>query len=276
MQSLKQDPWPQLLKKLDQQGPRIMIDLLLDCSLFTAVRAGKGNLYQLSGKPISELKTIVSQEAEAKPRTEHSLSAIVFVGSHMLYGREMLNCYGQVRFGLHHKRTYNILSFCSSRFEKLVEDVTDFLNRYSHEAPMVQQAEDKNALVTITNPEIQENTVRLMMGMFPRQFHPNKAFSSVLERQNLGRENSVAELSKPQIPKRLRGIATHLVQKLQIRHKECSYIRQLQRYCPVSPYSTYVEIIENENLCADRRTHLILGTRTSRVHEEERRKLQVT
>ena len=80
---------------------------------------------------------MVSREAKAKPKTEHSLSAIVFVGSRMLYGQEMLNCHGQVRFGLHHKRTYNILSSCSSRFKKLAEDVTDLLNRYLYKAPMV-------------------------------------------------------------------------------------------------------------------------------------------
>lgn len=46
---LKDAPWPQLLKLLGQSGEKIMIDLLLDCSIFLPVRAGYQNYYQLSG-----------------------------------------------------------------------------------------------------------------------------------------------------------------------------------------------------------------------------------
>lgn len=47
---LKQDPWPQLLHILGKSGESMMINLLLDCSIFLPVEAGQGNYYQLSGK----------------------------------------------------------------------------------------------------------------------------------------------------------------------------------------------------------------------------------
>lgn len=47
---MKQAPWPQLLRLLGKSGELMMINLLLDCSLFLHVDAGHGNYYQLSGK----------------------------------------------------------------------------------------------------------------------------------------------------------------------------------------------------------------------------------
>ena len=49
--ALKLGPWPRLLALLGQSGQRIMIDLLLDCSVFVLVEAGLGNYYQHSGMP---------------------------------------------------------------------------------------------------------------------------------------------------------------------------------------------------------------------------------
>lgn len=48
--AIKQSPWPQLLQLLGKSGESIMINLLLDCSIFLHVEAGQGNYYQLSGK----------------------------------------------------------------------------------------------------------------------------------------------------------------------------------------------------------------------------------
>lgn len=47
---LKQTPWPQLLHILGKSGESVMINLLLDCSIFLPIEAGQGNYYQLSGK----------------------------------------------------------------------------------------------------------------------------------------------------------------------------------------------------------------------------------
>lgn len=38
-----------MLALLGQSGERLMLDLLMDCSVFVAVQAGFGNYYQLSG-----------------------------------------------------------------------------------------------------------------------------------------------------------------------------------------------------------------------------------
>ena len=46
VRALKQDPWPQLLLLLGQAGERMMIDLLLDCSIFGHVAAGRDNYQQ--------------------------------------------------------------------------------------------------------------------------------------------------------------------------------------------------------------------------------------
>lgn len=47
--NIKQAPWPQLLHLLGKSGEGMMINLLLDCSIFLPVEAGQGNYYQLSG-----------------------------------------------------------------------------------------------------------------------------------------------------------------------------------------------------------------------------------
>lgn len=47
---MKRAPWPQLLQLLGKSGESVMINLLLDCSIFLPVESGQGNYYQLSGK----------------------------------------------------------------------------------------------------------------------------------------------------------------------------------------------------------------------------------
>lgn len=49
-QGLREYPWPQILLLLGKSGENMMIDLLVDCSIFLSVNAGRGNYYQLSGK----------------------------------------------------------------------------------------------------------------------------------------------------------------------------------------------------------------------------------
>lgn len=54
VQALKQEPWPQLLKLLGNSGDVIMMDLLLDCAVFTSLSGGRRNYRQLSGKHHSD------------------------------------------------------------------------------------------------------------------------------------------------------------------------------------------------------------------------------
>lgn len=102
-QALKASPWPQLLMLLGKEGERMMINLLVDCAIFRVVKAGKGNLYQLNGVPISELKTLAQLSDKAEP-SDLRPSQVSFVRSRMLYARAALNARGLVHFGLRHIR----------------------------------------------------------------------------------------------------------------------------------------------------------------------------
>lgn len=54
-QTLKESPWPQLLALLGASGEKIMIDLLIDCSIFLPVEGGRRNFVQATGQLTSPL-----------------------------------------------------------------------------------------------------------------------------------------------------------------------------------------------------------------------------
>lgn len=47
--NIKGTIWSHLLKVLGKAGDRVMLDLILDCGLFSRIETGKDNYYQLSG-----------------------------------------------------------------------------------------------------------------------------------------------------------------------------------------------------------------------------------
>ena len=47
--NMKSSPWPRVLGVLGKEGEKIMIDLLLDCGIFTAIESSRGSYHQLSG-----------------------------------------------------------------------------------------------------------------------------------------------------------------------------------------------------------------------------------
>lgn len=107
VKALKESPWPQLLTLLGQSGQRIMLDLLLDCSVFVAVKAGKGNYNQLTGMQMSEMNPLTAEVSDQKEIPSSILrlpSEITFVRSRMMYARAALNARGNVHFGLRHIR----------------------------------------------------------------------------------------------------------------------------------------------------------------------------
>jgi telomerase reverse transcriptase len=71
--TLKGPLWCRLHAVLGEGGDRIMMDMLTDCAIFRPVNGERGNYYQLSGPPISDLelghvpKEITSEAALAKP-----------------------------------------------------------------------------------------------------------------------------------------------------------------------------------------------------------------
>ena len=121
VRALKETPWPQFLLLLGKEGERIMLDLLLDCAVFVAVKEGKGNLVQVSGVPVSELQPWTAADSgkndskrgggggggESKELTP---SEITFARNRMLYARAALNARGLVHFGLRHIRRFHRLS----------------------------------------------------------------------------------------------------------------------------------------------------------------------
>jgi telomerase reverse transcriptase len=50
VKALREAPWPQLLALLGRAGEKIMIDLLVDTSVYVNVQAGFNNYYQLTGE----------------------------------------------------------------------------------------------------------------------------------------------------------------------------------------------------------------------------------
>ncbi|KAF4468417.1 telomerase reverse transcriptase, partial [Fusarium albosuccineum] len=148
---LREAPWPQLLALLGKAGEKIMIDLLVDASVFVNVEAGFNNYYQLTGIPLSELD---------------------LPGGAVSLGKASANeC----------RKPSDITLVDTS---KTAQKFQDYTLREEEIAPAFQPKTGQTAVQT------------------------------------------------PKIPKRLRGDAEQLVERLQVRHGRCSYIELLKYYCP--------------------------------------------
>ncbi|PQE12601.1 Telomerase reverse transcriptase protein [Rutstroemia sp. NJR-2017a BBW] len=235
--SIKGWPWPQVLGLLGQAGERIMVDLILDCGIFLPIENASGSYHQLSGQPLSELRTLSvaetpgkanpacrrEKDSEGQITQSRTASEIIFVRNRMLYGKAALNARGEVKSGLLHIHA---------------------LNRYPYVKNTNQGNTDRESLHQETHP----NTIRLMMYIFPRQFGLHNAFtSSVNPRETVQpfkdythREEEINTKytidEKVKLPKRLRGRAKSLVHKLQVLHSRCSYNKLLAYYCSTSKH----------------------------------------
>ncbi|KAH6866719.1 hypothetical protein BKA58DRAFT_210337 [Alternaria rosae] len=238
--TLKEPVWCRLHALLGQGGDRIIIDMLLECSIFIPVNADTGNYYQLSGVPVHEVKSDENQKSniarvnadkEGPTKPSHlkieskKPGAITFVRSRMLYAKAALNAKGGVRFGMRHIHV---------------------LNRF-------------------TNREDKQETIHIMRYIFPRQFGLHNVFTSKVDPRETAmpfkdytlREKDIhtamcRELGpkgldaqeiakwKQRTPKRLRGDAVKLVDRLRVRNQRCSYMEMLRHYCPIEgvPVST--------------------------------------
>ncbi|KAG6081498.1 hypothetical protein E4U16_007334 [Claviceps sp. LM84 group G4] len=94
------------------------------------------------------------------------------------------------------------------------------------------------------------HTAKIMMHMFPRQFGLHNVFTSDVNYLETAqrfqdytlRDEEISKLLKkaknvsadgtPKLPKRLRGLAWTLVQRLQTLHSRCSYTELMKHYCP--------------------------------------------
>ncbi|KAG5950238.1 hypothetical protein E4U53_005346 [Claviceps sorghi] len=218
--SLKQEPWPHILTLLGQSGQNIMLDLLTERSIFVVVEAGLGNYYQLSGLSLSELDARGNAQDSCTPR---GLADIVLVRSRIFYGKPALTARGRVQHGYKH---IHVLNQCA----------------WNDNGPERSRIDKNNV-----------NTAKLMMYMFPRQFGLHNVFTTDLNSLETAerfqdytiRDEEVSRLLKnpkklsadgtAKLPKRLRGMAWNLVQRLQALHSRCSYSELLRHYCSTEP-----------------------------------------
>ena len=100
-----------------------------------------------------------------------------------------------------------------------------------------------------------------MMHLFPRQFGLHNVFTNEVDSKETVQRFKDYTLREDEIhgkftsgpsikiPKRLRGQASELVQKLQIQHSRCPYKTLLDHYCPVrSTYSILKAYLTNNIL----------------------------
>jgi hypothetical protein len=132
----------------------------------------------------------------------------------------------------------------------------DVLNRHRYEA----QRHDQKALQHIgqkksenleqSNDQDVQNTVHVMMYIFPLEFGLHNVFTSFVDpRETVQplkdytlREEEIASKygvasnrdtgTKVRVPRRLRGKALELVRKLRMSHSRCSYNKLLNHHCP--------------------------------------------
>jgi len=252
VEAFKGPLWCRLHALLGPGGDRIIMDLLIDCGIFSPIEGERGNYLQLSGTPLSELKPVPvpTTGSDVVPsdlkdistgKSPHALitdirnpSAIRFVRSRMLYARAALNAKGGVRFGMRHIRTY--VSRTQNHKLSLCPDV---LNRFP-------DLEDR------------QQTIQILRYIFPRQYGMHNVFTSKVDvretampfkdytlrekelhlamcrelPENVRTPEQVSRW-KSRLPKRLRGETIALVGKLRKLNQKCSYIELLRHYCPI-------------------------------------------
>lgn len=229
--TLKRPEWTHLLSMLKGGGDKIMIDLLLDCSIFQYTKANNNSLLQISGIPISvpaarATSKMASNDALDPTKADNHIlmppppsrsvklgslqvrspATIQFVRSRMLYGKPKLNARGVNFFGLPHVHVFRRLSKTNNEAE----------------------------------------TVRIMKYMFPHTFKLHNPFTSDVDRRETSmkfkdyttREQEImyANLKlhpnvRDRIPHRLTTVAD-VVRQIRKRERDFPYGSPLHRHCP--------------------------------------------
>ncbi|RDA84438.1 hypothetical protein CP532_2149 [Ophiocordyceps camponoti-leonardi (nom. inval.)] len=266
--ALKCYPWPNFLALLGQSGQRIMIDLLLHCSMFEAVEARHDTYLQLSGRdssrpkplvtvsdfaalpplflsgaPLSTVSTPNSIRGSPPPATRKP-SDITLVRSRVFYSRPVLDAVGRFRPGFSPFRKL-LLRFALAQIGLLTKAL-DVLNKCPCVSLPIRDGSSWNEMDACN----ELNTRKLMMHLFPRQFGLCNVFTpkaSPAGRDQgpvdyatreaelaplLRRDEATDRFLLPKVPKRLRGVVSRLVQQLQVLHARCSYTQTLEHYCP--------------------------------------------
>jgi telomerase reverse transcriptase len=165
----------------------------------------------------------------------------------MLYARAALNAKGTVRFGLRHIRGYPYPLYYSN------VNSLDVFNRKPYKAkdcprqggiPLDFHKEHDSEDLSDQN---HVGPIHVMMYIFPREFGLHNVFTSIVDpcetvqpfKDYTMREDEIASMfglygAKQKVPRRLRGKAIELVEKLRILHSRCPYTELLKHYCPLS------------------------------------------
>lgn len=115
------------------------------------------------------------------------------------------------------------------------------LNRFPYESVNSDEREDGQGETQCLS-KIHPNSAHVMMYIFPRQFGLHNVFTSTLDTRETVqpfkdytvRDDEIKARgngTKNKVPKRLRGEAAELAQKLQILHQRCPYDALLRYYC---------------------------------------------
>ncbi|KAJ4301248.1 Telomerase reverse transcriptase [Kalmusia sp. IMI 367209] len=224
VETLKGPLWCRLHAILGKTGRLIMMDMLIESGIFSPVEGspGDGNLLQLSGIPLSELKPahvpisvpsivpmnyVTTKKPNSLVSENRKPNAITFVRTRMMYARAALNAKGGVRFGMRHIHILN-------RFPDLEDD---------------------------------QQTVHIMRHIFPRQYGLHNVFTSIVDKRETAmafkdytlREKEIHQAMcrelpegkrteelvvrwKRRVPRRLRGDTVTLVDKLRKLNERCS------------------------------------------------------
>ncbi|KAL6357993.1 hypothetical protein LRP88_08172 [Fusarium phalaenopsidis] len=155
VKALREAPWPQLLALLGRAGEKIMIDLLVDTSVYVNVQAGFNNYYQLTGVPLSELDLPGGNVSLANGSSGECRKPadITLVRSRIFYAKPSLTSRGSIQPGYKHIHV---------------------LNRYTRVPdPSDHQKSDQNVQ--------RQHMLKIMMYMFPRQFGLHNVFTSQVD-----------------------------------------------------------------------------------------------
>lgn len=126
------------------------------------------------------------------------------------------------------------------RHQTVANIVLDVLSRCPRVTDSAQADPDQKTRLNQSN---EQNTLKVMMYIFPRQFGLHNVFNSKVDylktAQKLPdytlREEEINSLFKDQkirTPKRLRGDVKRLVEHLQSLHGRCAYVELLRHHCP--------------------------------------------
>ncbi|KAI9650201.1 Telomerase reverse transcriptase [Ciborinia camelliae] len=191
-------------------------------------------LGELSAITVSKAHGTISKTDNGSKKKQqsgilHNPAEINFVRNRMLYAKASLNAQGEVQFGFRH---------------------VHILNRFPC------QANDGPA-ISRRGPE--ENIIRILMYIFPRQFDLHNVFTSEVDSRETVQpfkdytireeeiDSKYPEEKAIKVPKRFRGKPKDLVRKLHLLHSRCSYNKLLDYYCSNRKHQNdNIEVIQQE------------------------------